>query len=79
MSVGLSDFIKGHDGRFAFYTQRLDAGYSAPGQMTIKDTEQYGGMFKMPVTQPHDPDGQGRSEDPGPGARYAGDGIGSDL
>jgi hypothetical protein len=50
LSVGLGDFIKGHDGRFAFYTQRLDAGYSAPGQMTIKDTEQYGGMFKMPVT-----------------------------
>jgi flagellar motor protein MotB len=50
VSVGLSDFIKGHDGRFAFYTQRLDAGYSAPGQMTIKDTEQYGGMFKMPVS-----------------------------
>jgi flagellar motor protein MotB len=50
VSVGLSDFFKGHDGRFAFYTQRLDAGYSAPGQMTIKDTEQYGGMFKVPVT-----------------------------
>src|SRR5262249_48171013 len=50
LSVGLSDFFKGHDGRFAFYTQRLDAGYSAPGQMTIKDTEQYGGMIKMPVT-----------------------------
>jgi len=50
VSVGLSDFFQGHDGRFAFYTQRLDAGYSAPGQMTIKDTEQYGGMFKMPVT-----------------------------
>src|SRR3954470_3659700 len=50
VSVGLSDFIKGHEGRFQFYTQRLDAGYSAPGQMTIKDTEQYGGMFKMPVS-----------------------------
>ena len=50
VSVGLSDFVKGHEGRFAFYTQRLDAGYSAPGQMTIKDTEQYGGMFKMPVS-----------------------------
>jgi hypothetical protein len=50
VSVGLSDFFEGHDGRLAFYTQRLDAGYSAPGQMTIKDTEQYGGMFKMPVT-----------------------------
>ncbi|HKV94173.1 MAG TPA: OmpA family protein [Candidatus Angelobacter sp.] len=50
VSLGLGDFIKGNNGRFAFYTQRLDAGYSAPGQMTIKDTEQYGGMLKMPVT-----------------------------
>src|SRR5215467_14379965 len=50
LSVGLSDFVKGHEGRFQFYTQRLDAGYSAPGQMTIKDTQQYGGMFKLPVT-----------------------------
>jgi flagellar motor protein MotB len=50
VSLGLNDFFKGHEGRFAFYTQRLDAGYSAPGQMTIKDTEQYGGMFKVPVT-----------------------------
>jgi flagellar motor protein MotB len=50
MSIGLSDFFKGHDGRFAFYTQRLDAGYTAPGQMTIKDTEQYGGLFKVPVS-----------------------------
>ncbi|HET9307404.1 MAG TPA: OmpA family protein [Candidatus Sulfotelmatobacter sp.] len=50
LSLGLSDFVRGHDGHFAFYTQRLDAGYSAPGQLTIKDTQQYGGMFKMPVT-----------------------------
>ena len=50
MSVGLSDFVKGHDGRFQSYTQRLDAGYSAPGQLTLKDTQQYGGLFKMPVT-----------------------------
>ena len=35
---------------FTFYKQNLDAGYSAPGQATIKDTEQYGGTFKMPVT-----------------------------
>src|SRR5262249_31707974 len=35
VSVGLSDFLKGHDSRFAFYTQRLDAGYTAPGQMTV--------------------------------------------
>ena len=50
MSIGLSDFIQGHDGRFQFYEQKIDAGYTAPGQMTIKDTEQYGGIIKMPVT-----------------------------
>jgi flagellar motor protein MotB len=50
VSVGLKDFFQGHDGHFAFYTQRLDAGYSAPGQMTIKDTQQYGGMFKIPMS-----------------------------
>jgi flagellar motor protein MotB len=50
LSVGLGDFFEGHDGRFTFYTQHLDAGYSSPGQATIKDTEQYGGTFRMPVT-----------------------------
>jgi hypothetical protein len=32
------------------YVQNLAAGYSAPGQATIKDTEFYGGTFRMPVT-----------------------------
>jgi flagellar motor protein MotB len=50
LSIGLSDFFKGHEGRFAFYDQKIDAGYSAPGQMTLKNTEQYGGLIKMPVT-----------------------------
>jgi len=50
LSVGLGDLFEGHDGRFTFYKQHLDAGYSAPGQETIKDTEQYGGTFRMPVT-----------------------------
>src|SRR2546430_4432986 len=50
LSVGLGDFFEGRDGRFTFYTQHLDAGYSAPGQATFKDTEQYGGTIKMPVT-----------------------------
>jgi flagellar motor protein MotB len=51
LSVGLRDLFEGRDGRFSFYKQRLDAGYSAPGQATIKDTEQYGGTFRMPVTR----------------------------
>jgi flagellar motor protein MotB len=50
LSVGLGDFFEGRDGRFTFYKQHLDAGYSAPGQATIKDTEQYGGTFRMRVT-----------------------------
>jgi flagellar motor protein MotB len=50
VSVGLSDFFEGRNGRFTFYTQNLDAGYSALGQSTIRDTEQYGGTFRMPVT-----------------------------
>src|SRR5215469_2800334 len=50
LSVGLGDFFEGHNGRLTFYTQNLDAGYSAPGQATIKDTQQYGGTFRMPVT-----------------------------
>jgi flagellar motor protein MotB len=49
-SVGLGDFFKGSRGRFTLYTQSRDAGYSAQGQATVKDTEQYGGTFKMPVT-----------------------------
>jgi flagellar motor protein MotB len=50
VSVALGDLFAGHSGRFTFYKQNLDAGYSAPGQATIKTTEQYGGAFKMPVT-----------------------------
>ncbi len=50
LSVGLRDFFEGHDGRFTFYKQHIDAGYSSPRQATIKDTEQYGGTFRMPVT-----------------------------
>jgi len=50
LSVGLNDVFKGRDGLFTFYKQNLGAGYSAPGQATLKDTEQYGGTFRMPVT-----------------------------
>ncbi|HEY3176906.1 MAG TPA: OmpA family protein [Candidatus Polarisedimenticolia bacterium] len=50
LSVGLGDLFKGRDGRFTFYTQKLESGYSAPGQATIKDTEHYGGAFRMAVT-----------------------------
>jgi flagellar motor protein MotB len=50
VSVGLGDVFHGHNGRLTLYGQNVDAGYSAPGQATIKDTERYGGTFKMPIT-----------------------------
>jgi flagellar motor protein MotB len=50
MSVGLGDVFKGRDGVLTFYKQDLGAGYSAPGQATLKDTEQLGGTLRMPVT-----------------------------
>jgi flagellar motor protein MotB len=54
VSVGFADFgdmFRERGGHFTFYKQRLDAGYSAPGQATFKDTDQYGGTFRMPVTR----------------------------
>jgi flagellar motor protein MotB len=51
VSVGIGDFLQGRSGRFTFYMQSLEAGYSAPGQATIKDTEYFGGTFRMPVTR----------------------------
>jgi hypothetical protein len=50
VSVGLGDFIEGRKGRMTLYAQTLEAGYSAPGQTTLKDTEFYGGTFRMPVS-----------------------------
>ena len=50
VSVGLGDFFDGRDGRANLYVQNLEAGYSAPGQATIKETQTYGGIFRMPVT-----------------------------
>jgi hypothetical protein len=51
VSVGLSDIFNGRSGRFTFYKQNLAAGYSAPGQATVKDTDNLGGTFRMPVTR----------------------------
>ena len=50
LSFGLGDFIEGRSDRLTLYVQNLEAGYSAPGQTTIKDTEYYGGTFSIPVT-----------------------------
>jgi flagellar motor protein MotB len=50
VSLGLGDFVDRARGRLTLYTQSLDAGYSAPGLATLTDTQNYGGTFRMPVT-----------------------------
>src|SRR5215469_5686333 len=50
VSLGIGDFLDSHDGRVTLYTQSLGAGYSAQGMATLKDTVQYGGTIKIPVT-----------------------------
>ena len=49
VSVGLGDFLSGNKGRFTYYTQHLDAGYSAPGFDTLTATDYYGGTLKLPL------------------------------
>jgi flagellar motor protein MotB len=49
-SVGFRDVVDGAKGRLTFYTQNLDAGYSAPGLLTTTDTKQYGGTLRTPIT-----------------------------
>jgi hypothetical protein len=49
VSLGLGDFLSGNKGRLSFYTQHLDAGYSAPGFDALTATQYYGGTFKLPL------------------------------
>ncbi len=79
LSLGLGDVFKGREGRVTFYGQNLEAGYSAPGQATIKDTEYFGGTFKMPVTKRLSLAAKGDQRIRGPGARDPGDRSGRRL
>jgi len=49
VSLGLGDFLSGNKGRLTYYTQHLDAGYSAPGFDALTATDYYGGTFKLPI------------------------------
>jgi hypothetical protein len=51
LNVGLGDFIAGRRERLNLYVQSLEAGYSAPGQSTLKDTEFFGGSLTLPLTE----------------------------
>ena len=49
-SVGFKDFFENGRGRVTLYEQNIEAGYSAPGVATARDTNQYGGTAEMPIT-----------------------------
>src|SRR5258708_11447784 len=58
LSLGLSDFLSGNKGRLTYYSQHLDAGYSAPGFDSLTATDYYGGAFKLPIGRPWSPNAQ---------------------
>ncbi|MGI9591090.1 MAG: OmpA family protein, partial [Myxococcota bacterium] len=51
LSIGFGDFFERGRGRLSLYAQRRDEGYSAPGLATLTDTNQYGGIFGMRLTE----------------------------
>ncbi|MYM61755.1 OmpA family protein [Pseudomaricurvus sp. HS19] len=50
-SVALSDVDERLTGQMTVYMQELEAGYSAPGLQTDRDTQQYGGTLAVPLTE----------------------------
>jgi flagellar motor protein MotB len=48
-SLALDDVFENLPGRVTLYHQQLEAGYSAPGLVTLTDTTQQGGTVTMPV------------------------------
>ncbi|MFU8816482.1 MAG: OmpA family protein [Pseudomonadales bacterium] len=50
VSVGINDFFERGNGRATLYLQTLEAGYSAPGLSALRDTDNYGGTWRMSLT-----------------------------
>jgi uncharacterized repeat protein (TIGR01451 family) len=50
LSVELADWLEGFRGQIALYGQRLEAGYSSSGLNRLRDTDQYGGVARVPLT-----------------------------
>jgi len=50
-SLRLTDLIEGVRGNATLYIQNREAGYSAPGQLTPNDIQQYGANLNMPITE----------------------------
>jgi len=49
LSVGFSDLFEGLGGRLTAYAQRLEEGYTAPGQLALTETDQLGGALDLPL------------------------------
>ena len=49
MSIALGDWWNGLQGQLSVYGQHLDAGYSGAGLNTLTDTDQYGGVLRVPL------------------------------
>ncbi len=49
-SIGMADLFKNGRGRVTAYRQDIEAGYSAPGMITTKETTKYGGTAQLPIT-----------------------------
>jgi flagellar motor protein MotB len=47
----LEEIFRGSTGTLGAYVQHRDAGFSAPGQLTATDIDQYGGTLNMPITE----------------------------
>ncbi|MDP1634369.1 MAG: OmpA family protein, partial [Gallionellaceae bacterium] len=48
-NIALTDVVDGAQGNVTLYTQKLDAGFAAPGLITEYDTSQYGGSLNLPL------------------------------
>lgn len=51
VSVSFKDFFENGRGRFTFYHQELEAGYSAPGLVSTHDLQQYGTTAELPFSE----------------------------
>ena len=49
ISLSSRDLFNLGDTQLTFYTQDVDAGYTAPGLTALTDTKNYGGTFTMPI------------------------------
>ena len=50
LSIGFADVLADGRGRLNAYFLQREAGYSAPGQWAATDTQQFGGIVRVPIT-----------------------------